>query len=73
VGKAFLAHLTIKPDKAFKNQEISHNTPLKDFFEAAFLPPDQVELRAFGSEKGKQMINAVGMGHETESSVELKL
>jgi len=37
------------------------------------LQSDQFKLWAFRLEKGKQMINAAGMGHETEASVELKL
>jgi hypothetical protein len=43
------------------------------FLESAFLQPDQNGLRAFRSEKSKQMNNAAGMGHETEASVEFKL
>jgi len=37
------------------------------------LESDQFKLWVFRLEKGKQMINAAGMGHETEASVELKL
>jgi GTP cyclohydrolase II len=45
IGKAFLAHLGIKPDKVLKNQEISHNALLKVFLEAALLHLDQFGFR----------------------------